>query len=980
MRGVIKNKVYIPAEDFDEDNLSYFEVEDFNEQGCKNCQFRKDRPCEYCEACTAYNGKIQLWSKHFIKGKNYIALPSANLKRITKITGISFEDYKDCRSCPAFTEPLKWTGKLRQGEIVNDVKSANQVEITQNWLQESKRYGFISAPPRTGKCQTGETLINSEEGFIEFNELIQNEGWEDKRLKISTSFGSDYTSHIYKEMADKTIKIVTHTGTEIEGTPEHPMLVLTPELDFVWKKLEEMEIGDHIVGKGINTEVLFSKEDKVTKNEAKLLGWWIANGSKNFLSSNDSFVTKQVLQIAENEGIRVSIRKNNKGGDNYFFLGGFQQRIESLGFINGSANKIVPLKVRCSSREIIKTFLKCYFECDSGKDGNYISLTSASEKLMRQIKLLLDLVFNIRTEIIKHQKFATNSSTPTKRDYWTLLICGFDAYKFCKEFPTSKVARKFGNNWSRRYYSTQECTNKKYIPYIKKYIKKIYLENLATNKYNPKRLFEGKLIPLKKLPAYLYKMDSHFNLNLKNSKKWMDYIEYIKELNPVAYLKIKEVLSKSENYEKVVSISEGEKKYVYDVCVPESHEFLSNGLVSHNSILGVYLSCTLGVKTLFVAHQNELLENFYKSWERDTNLKELREKTGKKIVGIIEKPKDFEDLDVALVTYQKFIREATRDKLLKDYIVGKFGFLVVDEAHQGGARAYAHFLSSIDTKYKLGLSATPMRKDTLNKILLNVIGPVTVKCETTGLIPRIEILETGIRNKKKTNMWVYTMKALQENPERNKLILRELARDLKEHKCVIIPVDTKAHMDCLLKSINNQFGENTAVGYHSKSENRKDLLKEVDDGKYRVLIAIKSMIKQGIDLLSPTMIYIQVPMSAAPQPKGSPMFYQMGNRVCTPYPGKREPVIKIFIDTVPESYGCFMSLFLKEILPGLKAPEGGRARYVMGAKTFNYCFSIIKRIQKKIYSQNGVYNPETMESREEPKEEKSNNLLTGSWL
>ena len=139
------------------------------------------------------------------------------------------------------------------------------------------------------------------------------------------------------------------------------------------------------------------------------------------------------------------------------------------------------------------------------------------------------------------------------------------------------------------------------------------------------------------------------------------------------------------------------------------------------------------------------------------------------------------------------------------------------------------------------------------------------------------------------------------------------------------------------------------------------------------------MIKQGITLKSPSMIYVQSPMSAAPQPIGAPFFYQMGNRVATPYKGKREPVIKIFLDNCPESYFCFNSLFSKEIKPGLVSTDGGNPKYCMSSKAYKYCLNIIKRIRSKSYSANGTYNPDTMEAPQVSKS-KVNNLLNGSWL
>ncbi len=552
MPGVIKSKIYIPEQDITEECLrDNYEIEMFQESICARCPYKKDKPNEYCEACSAYEGILRLWAKNYIQGKAYYTIPSGNIKRASKLTGIDFSGYKDLRCIKPFDSDLHWIGQLRQGEVVNGVQSANQQLLVDTWLSEEKRYGFVQAPPRTGKTV---------------------------------------------------------------------------------------------------------------------------------------------------------------------------------------------------------------------------------------------------------------------------------------------------------------CAN--------------------------------------------------------------------------------------------------------------------------------YISMQIGYKTLIIAHQHELLENFMKSLKRDTNLLELQEQTGKEIAKILEKKKDLgkEDYDILMFTYQSFIREAS-DEDFKKYIQGHYGLVIIDEAHQAGAAAYAKFLGKLDCRYRLGMSATPLRKDALNFVLLNIIGPTTVKSQSTGLIPRIEILETGIKSKYSYALFVKAYQFLQREEKRNKLILKEVIKDLKNHKCIIIPVDSKAHMKALVDSINQYFMDEIAIGYHSGVINRKNILNEIDSGKYRVVVAIKSMIKQGIDLLSPSMIYIQIGMSAAPQPKGSPMFYQMGNRVCTPYSGKPEPIVKIFIDEMPQSYGCFASLFSKEIKPGLIIPENGKPRYKMSKKAYDYASSIVKKIGMKIYKQSGKFNPDTDEKSEDSEGIKNpKQLLFGSWL
>ena len=105
----------------------------------------------------------------------------------------------------------------------------------------------------------------------------------------------------------------------------------------------------------------------------------------------------------------------------------------------------------------------------------------------------------------------------------------------------------------------------------------------------------------------------------------------------------------------------------------------------------------------------------------------------------------------------------------------------------------------------------------------------------------------------------------------------------------------------------------------------------------------------------------------------------MANRVCRPYPAKGGPVVKIFIDGLAQSYGCFASLFSKEIKPGLAAPAGGRPKYKMSKKAYEYATSLVKKIGMRGYNQSGKYNPDY--DIEPPKQKATKvDLFSGSWL
>jgi hypothetical protein len=376
------------------------------------------------------------------------------------------------------------------------------------------------------------------------------------------------------------------------------------------------------------------------------------------------------------------------------------------------------------------------------------------------------------------------------------------------------------------------------------------------------------------------------------------------------------------------------------------------------TILAVNIACLLGTKTIVLVDQKEVALQFYAAFCGDeekgrkamTNVNRLRKATGKRIVAIAQKPEDFDDdLDVVIVNYQKFIFTYGAERLRK--IVKQAGLLVVDEVHGANAHAFAKVVNAFWAKHKLGLSATPKRKDGRHLIVRDVMGPITAIGETTALKPRIEVFPTGLSKKGyQHKSWSGAMKWLNENEERQKIITRLVFKDLRQGHIIIIPVDSRAHQDDVVKRINKQASVNrqkrgegwpkeTAVAFHGNL--RKDLraqaVSSIDNGQALVLVAIRKMVRQAIDFKLPTMLYVVVPMSAK-QGIGAPMFEQLSTRVCTPSTGKKQPVVRIFIDGIGPSQGCFKSLFRNEIMPKLKGKD---ASYLIDNENYKLAMTFL---------------------------------------
>ena len=81
---------------------------------------------------------------------------------------------------------------------------------------------------------------------------------------------------------------------------------------------------------------------------------------------------------------------------------------------------------------------------------------------------------------------------------------------------------------------------------------------------------------------------------------------------------------------------------------------------------------------------------------------------------------DIEDKDIVLSMVQSLSMKKNMKKILFD----SFGLAVFDECHHLGAEVFSKSMQKVSSKYMLGLSATPNRKDGLTKVFEWYIGPI----------------------------------------------------------------------------------------------------------------------------------------------------------------------------------------------------------------------------------------------------------------
>jgi hypothetical protein len=385
-------------------------------------------------------------------------------------------------------------------------------------------------------------------------------------------------------------------------------------------------------------------------------------------------------------------------------------------------------------------------------------------------------------------------------------------------------------------------------------------------------------------------------------------------------------------------VVEDKPQTVYDLMTSE-RAFNTNGLLSHNTVIGTAAAMAAKSRTFITGSQSRFIKQFGRTFGNNTNLKKIAGPRNYPVVmidpkGWIDAKKygvrvlktwgpEVDKADVIMCAYQQLIGKNGPSRVRR-YLQGKIGNAIVDEAHQSAAPCLSRLINRLNVRRRLGLTATSKRKDGLSPVMTAVLGRTVAVGRVTSTLPSLRIFETGIQPKREYKQWSAMETFLAKNEQRNRLIVRQVFKDLREDKkhFLLLPVTRIQHNIDLVRMINTQAdycrkhkGEDwptpLAVSYKGGGDLDR-ILNGVDSGKIRVVVATNSMVKFGIDVPRWTHVYIGlIPTSNAAN------VYQAMNRCCTPYTSDLEnkigpkptPIVRIVVDDMPASVFCFKKVW-----------------------------------------------------------------------
>jgi superfamily II DNA or RNA helicase len=235
----------------------------------------------------------------------------------------------------------------------------------------------------------------------------------------------------------------------------------------------------------------------------------------------------------------------------------------------------------------------------------------------------------------------------------------------------------------------------------------------------------------------------------------------------------------------------------------------------------------------------------------------------------------------------------------------KIGFVVVDECHRCPSRTFTEAVSSFDSKYMLGLSATPWRRDNLSRLIFWHLGDVQHEVDKkhlveTGAVLKAEVIvrETNFKPYyDPVNEYSKMLSELTADTDRNILIAGDVARESQTSPgiCLVLS-DRKIHCENLQVLLRLRFKIESSLltGDLSMTE-REAVVEALNRGQVKILVATGQLVGEGFDCKDLSTLFLATPI------RFSGRVLQYLGRILRPDGGKKMARVFDYVDVHVET-------------------------------------------------------------------------------
>ncbi len=782
---------------------------------------------------------------------------------------VSFEEV-DNRKPITVNEPIDLSNKLKE---LNMVPRDYQERIVDACFNNRK--GIVRACTGSGKCTAKDSLHITEYGLLDYSELQEITGSNLKvnetiplELNLATPLTEnkiDKSSLLYYDGYGPSRKITTNYGFTLTGTPKHKIQIINDSGNIVWKKFKDLQNGDYTIVSFNNQ--LFGKEE-IPLDDAYFYGLLVGDGcmvlnNQVSITNMDNHIINFVTEYFKDKDVTVTTPKNkSRATDIRINSAKYKRSLIEFGFKEcKSIHKTLPLKIRKLKKEPLAMVLRGIYETDGwvevSKNKPVICLALSNKKLIDQIHLLLLNYGIVASRRIK--------KTP-REDSHTLTIYREFIPIFMKEIGLDPKGRKFKLINEFNIDNLDKNSNTNVIPHQSKKIKALF--DYYIKFYNKKSLNSA--------PVTKSAIVNWINNTRNPSKnKLINFINWYKDKLSKDSLLTNDISSITDDllflcnsnyyYLPILNIEETYSDN-YDFVVPQTHSFVSQGFINHNTLCTALITAKINKPTNIYVIGLDLLQQFHDLFSSlfdepigfvgngICNIQRIN------IVSVwtvgralkLDRKKIFQDDDDE--SSEEELDEPCALKI--PAMLKNASTHIFDESHIVATDTIKKLFANIDPERIYGVSGTPYREDNTQLFINGILGDQIANVTASELIERnvlaqpfIKFITVPKKHLSSSNYQTIYKEYIVENDVRNKLIIENAKSLLNKKYQVLILFKTIKHGEILFKMLQDEGLECDILDGSNSLEERNKVKQRLLKRELNLVLA-STIFEIGVDISS----------------------------------------------------------------------------------------------------------------------------------
>ncbi|TPG60010.1 DEAD/DEAH box helicase [Ewingella americana] len=317
------------------------------------------------------------------------------------------------------------------------------------------------------------------------------------------------------------------------------------------------------------------------------------------------------------------------------------------------------------------------------------------------------------------------------------------------------------------------------------------------------------------------------------------------------------------------------------------------------------ICASMGLRTLMLARKKDLLEQFMDKMRQFTNIDDFRWEGDGQCYNMYKLNKKWSPPQIGVSTYQYLSANPEFLHMIRDL----YSILIADECHRLGSEAGTAVFLYFNSLLRMGFSATPFRRDGIDILFGDIIGPIRLNLPSPKKDAICYIIDTHVKVPQNYAHFQFPMNAvhgyLGKHEGRNELLAKDAVDFMEQGRKLLILTYRVNAIDTIWYAIEAEINYRASLDpdydkadvqkvswiYQNTTDaDRKSLSGALEENRLDAFITTSQLFSEGSDIPCLDTLMVTYPTANKRD------IEQIVGRITREYDGKPTQIINYYRD------------------------------------------------------------------------------------